>query len=494
MDRVVQELDVDDDEERLQRVAAIDVAKASGKVCVRLPGRGNRRVTKVWDVESTTASILALADELVGMGIERTVMESTSDYWRPFFYLLEAAGLRVWLVDARAVKQVPGRPKTDKLDAVWLAKLNERGMLRPCFVPPAAIRQLRDYTRLRRDLTEDRSRHKQRLEKLLEDALIKLSTVATDIFGKSGRAMVEALIAGERDPHALADMALGKLRPKHAALVEALNGRFDDHHAELARMLLDQIDALTDQIIRLGRRIDELVAELPQAQPQPPTDPSGPDSGGGLGVVDRLDEITGIGRDAAHTIIAEIGLDMTQFPTAGHLVSWAKLTPRTIQSGPRTRSGRTGKGNPYLKGVLGEAAAAAGRTDTFLGERYRRLVRRRGKLRAIVAVARSILVIVWHLLADPAARFSDLGADYYTHRIDSDRRTRHLVQQLQALGHQRHPHSRRLTSRRARTTRAGSARPPRLARPRPSTGHDSFSDQCGAVKGLRLLGRGWSGP
>jgi transposase len=435
MERFVQELDVDDDEERLQRVAAIDVAKAWGKVCVRLPGRGNRRVTKVWDVGSTTASILALVDELVGMGIERTVMESTSDYWRPFFYLLEAAGLRVWLVDARAVKQVPGRPKTDKLDAVWLAKLNERGMLRPCFVPPAAIRQLRDYTRLRRDLTEDRSRYKQRVEKLLEDALIKLSTVATDIFGKSGRAMVEALIAGERDPHALADMALGKLRPKRSALVEALNGRFDAHHAELARMLLDQIDALTDQIIRLGGRIDELVAALPQAQPQPPTDPCGLGDGGALGVVERLDEITGIGRDAAHTIIAEIGLDMTQFPTAGHLVSWAKLTPRTIQSGPRSRSGRTGKGNPYLKGVLGEAAAAAGRTDTFLGERYRRLARRRGKLKAIVAVARSILVIVWHLLADPTARFTELGADYYTNRIDSDRRTRHLIQQLQALGH-----------------------------------------------------------
>ena len=432
---VVQTLDVDDDEERLDRVAAIDVAKASGKVCVRLPG-GKRRVTKLWDVPSTTTAILALADELVGMGVERTVMESTSDYWRPFFYLLEASGLAVWLVDARAVKQVPGRPKTDKLDAVWLAKLNERGMLRPCFVPPAAIRQLRDYTRLRRDLTQDRARHKQRLEKLLEDALIKLSTVATDIFGKSGRAMVEALIAGERDPHVLADMALGKMRPKHARLVEALNGRFDDHHAELARMLLDQVDALTDQIIRLGQRIDEIIAQLPEAQPPSPTGPTAADGEGGLGVVERLDEITGIGRVAAQTIIAEVGLDMTQFPTAGHLVSWAKLTPRTMQSGPRTRGGRTGKGNPYLKGVLGEAAAAAGRTDTFLGERYRRLARRRGKLRAIVAVGRSILVIVWHLLADPSARFSELGADYYARRIDTDRRTRHLVQQLQALGHQ----------------------------------------------------------
>jgi transposase len=265
--------------------------------------------------------------------------------------------------------------------------------------------------------------------------LIKLSTVATDIFGKSGRAMVEALIAGERDPHVLADMALGKLRPKHAALVEALNGRFDDHHAELARMLLDQVDALTDQIIRLGQRIDELIAQLPEAQPQPTTGPSTTADGGCLGVVDRLDEITGIGRVAAQTIIAEVGLDMTRFPTAGHLVSWAKLTPRTVQSGPRTRAGRTGKGNPYLKGVLGEAAAAASKTDSFLGERYRRLVRRRGKLRAIVAVARSILVVVWHLLADPTARFSDLGADYYTRRIDTDRRTRHLVQQLQALGH-----------------------------------------------------------
>jgi transposase len=433
MDRVVQDLVVDDDEERLERVAAIDVAKASGKVCVRLPG-GGRRVTKLWDVPSMTAAILRLAEELVGMGVERTVMESTSDYWRPFFYLLEASGLEVWLVDARAVKQVPGRPKTDKLDAVWLAKLNERGMLRPCFVPPVAIRQLRDYTRLRRDLTEERARHKQRLEKLLEDALIKLSTVATDIFGKSGRAMVEALIAGERDPHVLADMALGKLRPKHAALVEALNGRFDDHHAELARMLLDQVDVLTDQMIRLGQRIDELIGQLPEAQPQPATGPSAAD-GGCLGVVERLDEITGIGRVAAQTIIAEVGLDMTRFPTAGHLVSWAKLTPRTVQSGPRTRAGRTGKGNPYLKGVLGEAAAAAAKTDTFLGERYRRLVRRRGKLRAIVAVARSILVIVWHLLADQTARFADLGADYYTRRIDTDRRTRHLVQQLQALGH-----------------------------------------------------------
>jgi transposase len=426
----VEDIDADGDEEMVERVGAIDVAKASGKVCVRLPGR-QRRITRVFDVAATTNAIIALADELTELGIERVVVESTSDYWRPFFYLLEARGLLVWLVNARDVKQVPGRPKTDKLDAVWLAKLNERGMLRPSFVPPREIRELRDYTRLRAELIEERSRHKQRLEKLLEDALIKLSTVATDLFGKSGRAMLEALIAGERDPEILADLALGKMRPKRAALREALTGRFDAHHAELARMLLDQIDALGEKIETLTDRVDQLVGQLPEA--------AAPGAGGGavsLSVLERLDEIPGVGPRAAQIIVAEIGLDMTQFPTAGHLVSWAKLSPRTIQSGPRTRSGRTGMGNPYLKGALGEVAAAAARTDTFLGNRYRRLVRRKGHQRALVAVARSTLVIVWHLLADPSARFVDLGPDFYEHRINKDRRTQDLIRQLQALGHQ----------------------------------------------------------
>jgi transposase len=443
----VVEIEEDESERVLTVVAAVDVAKASGMVCVRCPHPSieGRRVSRVWEVESTTNSILALGEVLVGFGVERVVLESTSDYWRPFFYLLEAAGLSVWLVNARDVKQVTGRPKTDKVDSVWLAKLNERGMLRASFVPPREIRVLRNYTRLRTELVQERSRNKQRLEKLLEDALIKLSSVATDLLGVSARAMIEALIGGQRDPVKLADLARGKMTVKRAALIEALNGRFDDHHADLARVLLDQIDGCSDKVDRLTARIEQLVAELP--------DPSPPDSSERrlvpvsdipvvhdpdarrLSTVERLDEIPGIAQRAAQIIIAEVGLNMAQFPTPAHLVSWAKLSPQTSQSGPKTKTGKTGKGNRYLKGVLGEVATAAAKTDTFLGERYRRLVRRRGKQRALVAVARSILVIVWHLLNDPDARYVDLGSDYYTNRLDPDRKTRDLVRQLHALGH-----------------------------------------------------------
>src|SRR6201997_4914433 len=248
--------------------------------------------------------------------------------WRIWYYLLEAAGLSVQLVNARDVKNVPGRPKSDKLDAVWLAKLTEKGLLRPSFVPPAPVRELRDYTRLRIDLTRERSRHWQRLEKLLEDALIKVSAVASTLDTLSVRDMLEALIAGERDPRRLAGLARGRMRVKHGALVEALTGRFDDHHAELARMLLDQIDALATQIAILTTRVDELLTAM-----EPQTRAKEPDTPGGAGTIERLDEIPGIGPGAAQIILAEIGLDMSRFPTAAHLVSWAKLCPRTIQSG-----------------------------------------------------------------------------------------------------------------------------------------------------------------
>jgi transposase len=270
-----------------------------------------------------------------------------------------------------------------------------------------------------------------RLEKLLEDALIKVSSVASKIDGTSVRDMVEALIAGERDPRVMAGLARGRLKAKHTALISALTGQFDGHHAELARILLDQIDGLSCQIEKLTARIGELIAELPAA---------GVPASGGQGeqlplpALERLMEVPGIAERGAQVILAEIGLDMARFATAGHLVSWARLCPRTIQSGAKSSAARSGKGNPYLKGLLGEAAAAAAKTDTFLGERYRRIVKRRGKLKALVAVARSILVIIWHLLADPAARYHDLGPDYHTSRIDQGRKARNHIRQLEALG------------------------------------------------------------
>jgi transposase len=300
---------------------------------------------------------------------------------------------------------------------------------------------------MRSDLTVERTRYWLRMEKLLEDSLIKVTAVSSRLTTASIRDMIEALIAKERDPRVLAELARGRMRAKIPALVEALTGRFDDHHAELATMLLAQIDGLDTQIAKLTTRIEQLLEDLPAAQAQRDPDDSdvhaGPDdhlegaaiSERALSAVERLDDIPGISPAVAHVILAEVGLDMKRFPTAGHLVSWAKLSPRTIQSGAKNPTGgRTGKGNPYLKGILGQAAAVASRTDSFLGERYRRIVKRRGKLKALVAVARSILVIIWHLLADPATRYFDLGADYHANRVDKDKKIRTHVRQLEALG------------------------------------------------------------
>ena len=298
----------------LERVCAIDVGKASGKVCTRVPhpSRPGQRRTRVWDVEATTNAIVELGEYLAGEEIEKVTLESTSDYWRIWFYLLEATGLDVQLVNARDIKNAPGRPKTDKLDSVWQAKMTERGMLRPSFVPPVEIRQLRDYTRMRVDLTRERTRYWQRLEKLLEDSLIKVSAVASTLDTKSVRDMLEALIAGERDPKVLADLARGRMKAKRAALIEALTGRFDAHHAELTRMLLDQIDQLTAQIDRLTTRIEELIAAIPAAQGADADGTTGPSAGRGadaalLPAIDRLDQITGIGPQGAQAIIAELG-------------------------------------------------------------------------------------------------------------------------------------------------------------------------------------------
>jgi transposase len=408
-----------DSDQIIQRVAALDVGKAELTCCVRVPGQGgsDRRLQEVRTYQTMTRWLLVMADRLAELGVTRVVMEATSDYWKGVFYLLEAHGFEVWLVNARDVKHLPGRPKTDTLDAVWLGKLAERQMLRPSFVPPPAIRQLRHLTRYRADLVAARTAEKQRVEKLLEDAQIKLSVVASDIFGVSGRAMLAALVAGERDPKVLAQLARTRLRAKLGPLAEAFTGFFTDQHAFLLAKMLSRVDALDADLAELDAKIQELIA-------------------GFAGAVDRLDEIPGVGQTAAHLLLAELGTDMTRFPTAGHLVSWAKFAPGVKESaGKRKGSGSTGHGNPYLARVLGEAAVAASKTNTFLGERYRRIARRRGAKRAIVAVGRSILVIVWHLLADPTARFQDLGAGFYDTRINAERAKRNHVRQLEALGY-----------------------------------------------------------
>jgi transposase len=422
-------------------VAAVDVAKASGMVCTRLPhpSRPGARQSTVWEVRATVSAVGALAQQLAGLGIEKVTVESTSDYWRIWYYVLEAGGLDVQLVSATQARQLSGRPKTDRLDAMWLARLTERGLLRPSFVPPAPVRALRHYARARTHLVQDRTRCWQRLEKLLEDALVKVSAVASKLTTISARDMIAAMIAGERDPAVLAGLARTRMRAKHGALAEALAGLFCDHHGELAQMLLDQIAFLDHKIAWLAGRIDDAITAIPAARGVDADGTSGPLAGNAPDAIIvpaawRLDEIPGIGPDLACAIIAETGLDMTRFPTASHLVAWAGLCPRTIQSGTRARHGK-GQGNTYLRGYLGQAAAAAARTDTFLGERYRRIARRRGAAKAQVAVARSILIITWHLLADRQARYADLGPAWYQSKIDKNRKARNHIHQLEALGY-----------------------------------------------------------
>ena len=408
-------------EEIVARVAACDIGKAELVCCVRVPHpqHPGRRLQEVVSCSTMTRSLLAMADRLAELGVSKVVMEATSDYWKPVYYLLEAYGhgLQPELVNARDVKHLPGRPKTDRLDAVWLAKVAERGMIRPSFVPPAEIRRLRDVTRYRADLVEARTAEKQRVEKLLEDAQIKLSVVASDIFGVSGRAMLAALIGGQRDPKVLAGLARSRLRGKLGELEEAFTGYFTDHHARLLTKMLARIDGLSADIAELDAMIEEMVAPFAAA-------------------VTKLDEVPGVGRVAASIILAEIGPDMSRFPTPAHLCAWARFAPGIKESaGKKKGTGSTGHGNRYLAKVIGEAAVGAGRTDTFLGERYRRLARRRGRHKALVAVGRSILVIIWHLLSDPDAHFVDLGPDFHVKRNDPERRKRAHIGQLEALGY-----------------------------------------------------------
>ncbi len=396
------------------RCAGIDVSKKDAKVCVRIAGRGRTQETvTTWG--SMTNQVLALREHLIEARVTLAVMEATGDYWKPFYYLLEDAGFEVMLVNARHAKNIPGR-KTDVSDATWLAQLGAHGLVRGSFVPPAPIRELRDLTRTRTALTRERGREVQRLEKLLEDAGIKLSAVATDITGVSGRAMLEALIDGQRDPAVLADLAQRRLRAKIPALTEALTGRFGDHHAFLARMHLDLIDKLTEAIGELTDRIEQVMI------------------GPFRGFRDLICSIPGISTGVADVVTAETGADMARFPTAGHLASWAGTCPGSNESAGRIKSTKTRPGNPYLKAALGTAAMAAGRSKhTYLGVRYRRLAARRGKSKAIVATEHALLTTIWNM-AQTGALYDDPGPDFYT-RLHPDRAKHRALDQLRTMGY-----------------------------------------------------------
>jgi transposase len=436
---------VEDEEYQLryERVAGIDVAKAKADVCTRLPPArdGGRRASRTEEVPARSAEICALAERLAADGIELVVMESTSDYWRIWYYLLEGAGLNVQLVNSSQSRQLAGRPKTDRLDAQWIARLAEMGLLRPSFVPPPEIRALRDLTRTRLQLVRDRTREWQRLEKLLEGAQVKLSSAVWSLAqSKTARAILEAIAGGESDPAALAALASGRVTGGRAAIARALEGmQVRGHHRLLIRGHLDHITFLDRQAAVLEDEIEAALDAIPAAWGADASGETGPGAGRGpdaavLPAAGRLAEIPGVSLALARAIIAEAGLDMTRFPTAGHLASWAGLTPAARQSGARSRKPGKGHGDAYLKGYCTQAAAGAAGTATFLGERHARLARRIGGSRARCAVARSILVIIWQLLADPSARFADLGPGWHQHKAGRDRKIQAHVRQLQALG------------------------------------------------------------
>lgn len=406
-----------DEDAVIDVVAGIDIGKAEVTVCLREPGHGRRRQQTTRTCTTMTRSLLDLADWLNAHHTTRIVMESTSDYWRPVYYLLEASGLDPWLVNAKDVRHLPGRTKTDREDAVWLAKLAERGMLRPCFVPPPLIRDLRALTRFRYDLVKARTAEKNRIEKLLEDACIKLSVVASDIFGVSGRLMMTALINGERDPATLAQLARTRLRAKLGSLEEAFHGHFTDQHAYLLAAHLRRIDSTTADISDVEAQINTLLKPFAAA-------------------VAAVTSVPGIRNTLAVIILAEIGLNMAQFPTAAHLCSWAGLTPKTSQSAGRTVGpAKTAPGNRYLAAALGEAAVAVSKTETFWGARYRRIAHRRGKLRAVVATERALLTTIWHLLTYPDQPLKDLGPDHWTRTTNPQTEINRHLKALHNLGY-----------------------------------------------------------
>src|SRR3990170_2545323 len=397
----------------VERPAALDVHKESVTACVRVPGLGGRREQHVEEFKTTVAGLLTLRDWLTAHRVSAVAMEATGVYWKPVWAILEDE-FDCLLVNARHVKQVPGR-KTDVSDAAWLCQLLEAGLLERSFVPPKPIRTLRNLTRYRKAQVGERQREANRLHKILEDTGIKLDCVATDILGASGRAMLDALVAGTTDPGVLADLAKGKLRQKLPALREALEGRFDAEHGIVVGAILAHIDFLDEQISLLSEAIEE------QIRPFAPA-------------VELLCTIPGVQRRTAEVVIAEIDTDMSLFRTAGHLASWAGLCPGNDESAGKRRSGRTRKGSKWLGIALTEAAQANTRSrDTYLSAQYRRLKVRRGHRRAIGAVKHSIIVAVWHMLTTGEI-YREAGGDYFT-RMDPEKHVKRLVAQLERLGH-----------------------------------------------------------
>jgi transposase len=395
------------------RCAGIDVHKSNVVVCIRCRDRPGKALEEVRTFSTMTSDLLALADWLAGHGVTHVAMESTGVYWKPVFNILEG-GVHVILVNAEHIKQVPGR-KTDVKDCQWIAQLLQHGLLKASFVPPRPIRELRDLTRQRTQLLQERAAAANRIQKVLEDANIKLASVATDVLGVSGRDMLEALIAGETDPGKLAGLARRRLRGKIPALRQALQGRVTDHHRFLLRTHLDHVEHLDELIGRLGARIEEVMAPFAEA-------------------VKRLQTIPGVSQRVAETAVAEIGTKMEQFPSANHLASWAGMCSGNNESAGKRRSGRTTKGNRWLKRILVQAAWAASHTKgTYLAAQYRRLARRRGCKRALVAVGHTLLVIIYHVLKR-GTTYAELGADFLE-RLEPERLTRQLVKRLEALGH-----------------------------------------------------------